>query len=201
MLLLLTSCTNKREFDSEYYCKKLELNCTRNNQIILFKTSKGDFQVKLNANDYPLTSANFLENVKNGIYVDQSFYKIINFPQVKIIHAGIVHKNKLKNSPLYKRPPYIPLEISFKKKLEPRYNYSIKDPLEIENVKNFFQKGSMAMVKRGEKNSSSTEFFFLTNKMPELDGKYSIFGKIIKGSEVLEKIDKKDLIYEILLSN
>ena len=85
--------------------------------------------------------------------------------------------------------------------MEPRYNYSIEDPLEIENVKNFFQKGSLAMVKSGGKKSSSTEFFFSTNKMPELDGKYSIFGKIIEGYEVLEKIDKNDLIYEILLSN
>ena len=57
------------------------------------------------------------------------------------------------------------------------------------------------MVKIGERNSSSTEFFFVTNKFPELDGRYSIFGKVIKGIEVLEKIDKKDLIYEIKISN
>ena len=57
------------------------------------------------------------------------------------------------------------------------------------------------MVKIGKKNSSSTEFFFVTNKFPELDGRYSIFGKVVKGIEVLEKIDKKDLIYEIIISN
>ena len=57
------------------------------------------------------------------------------------------------------------------------------------------------MVKSGERNSSSTEFFFVTNKLPELDGRYSIFGKVVKGIEVLEKIEKKDLIYEIIISN
>tara|TARA_Y100000991_G_C21953751_1_gene341039 strand:- start:321 stop:494 length:174 start_codon:yes stop_codon:yes gene_type:complete len=57
------------------------------------------------------------------------------------------------------------------------------------------------MVKSGERNSSSTEFFFVTNKFPEIDGRYSIFGKVVKGIEILEKIDKKDLIYEILISN
>ena len=61
--------------------------------------------------------------------------------------------------------------------------------------------GSIAMVKNGELNSSSTEFFFVTNKIPELDGRYAIFGKIVKGLEVLEKIDKKDVIYEIQISN
>ena len=57
------------------------------------------------------------------------------------------------------------------------------------------------MVKNGKRNSSSTEFFFVTNKFPELDGRYSIFGKVVKGIEILKKIDKEDLIYEIIISN
>ena len=57
------------------------------------------------------------------------------------------------------------------------------------------------MVKSGKKNSSSTEFFFVTSKIPELDGRYSIFGKIIKGLEVLENIKKDDYIKEVKLAN
>jgi len=57
------------------------------------------------------------------------------------------------------------------------------------------------MVKSGKSNSSSTEFFFVTNKIPELDGRYSIFGKIIKGLDVLEKIKKEDFIREVQISN
>ena len=64
-----------------------------------------------------------------------------------------------------------------------------------------FENGSLAMVKSGERKSSSTEFFFVTNKFPELDGRYSVFGKVVKGFEVLEQIDKKDLIYEIKISD
>jgi len=52
------------------------------------------------------------------------------------------------------------------------------------------------MVKSGKNSSSSTEFFFVTNKIPELDGSYSIFGKIIKGLVVLEKINDEDFIKE-----
>ena len=44
-------------------------------------------------------------------------------------------------------------------------------------------------------------FFFVTNKIPELDGRYSIFGKIIKGLDVLEKINKEDFIKEVKISN
>ena len=77
----------------------------------------------------------------------------------------------------------------------------ILDPFEIDNLTNIFEKGSIAMVKSGERNSSSTEFFFVTDKFPELDGRYSIFGKVIEGIEVLEKINKDDFIYEITISN
>ena len=64
-----------------------------------------------------------------------------------------------------------------------------------------FENGSIAMVKSGKNNSSSTEFFFVTNKIPELDGRYSIFGKIIKGLDVLEKIKKEDYIIGLQISN
>ena len=57
------------------------------------------------------------------------------------------------------------------------------------------------MVKGGKNKSSSTEFFFVTTKIPELDGRYSIFGKIIKGLDVLEKINKEDYIKAVQISN
>jgi len=57
------------------------------------------------------------------------------------------------------------------------------------------------MVKSGKNKSSSTEFFFVTNKIPELDGRYSIFGRIIKGIDVLERIKKEDYIKEVQISN
>ena len=57
------------------------------------------------------------------------------------------------------------------------------------------------MVKSGKNNSSSTEFFFVTNNIPELDGRYSVFGKIIKGLDTLEKIENGDFIKEVKISN
>ena len=86
-------------------------------------------------------------------------------------------------------------------RIKPRYNYQIKNPNEIEKLVNTFEAGSIAMVKRSNNKSSSTEFFFVTNKIPELDGRYSIFGKIIKGLDVLEKINKEDFIKEVKISN
>ena len=190
--------------DSNYYCEKLNINCIKKNRIVTFKTSKGDFDVKLYGENNPVTVNNFIKNIKKNIYKNKRFYKIIDLPQVQVIHSGVYsenNSNKEENQNLSKLKRNIPLEIKLKKEIQPKYKYQILDPSEIVKLKNFFEKGSIAMVKSGKKHSSSTEFFFVTNNFPELDGRYSVFGKIVKGIEILDKIDKEDLIYEIIISN
>ncbi len=160
--------------------------------------------MQLYGKNKPVTVSNFIQNVKKNIYKNKRFYKIINFPQVQLIHSGIFPENNYynkENQNLNKLRGKIPLEIKLKKEIEPKYGYQILNPSEILSLTNFFEKGSLAMVKSGKRSSSSTEFFFVTNKFPELDGRYSIFGKVVKGLEILKKIDKEDLIYEIIISN
>ena len=200
----MSACSFKSQIDSNYYCQKLELNCIKNNEIVYFKTSKGNFEVKLFGKDNPVTVSNFIENIDNNIYKNKKFYKIISYPQQKFIHGGVNPENKFyfeQNQTINKTSLSIPLEIKFKEETKPRYKYQIKNPYEAEDLVNTFESGSIAMVKLGKSKSSSTEFFFVTNKIPELDGRYSIFGKIIKGLDVLEKIDQEDYIKEVKISN
>ncbi len=203
-MFLSQACSYKNKVDANYYCQKLRLSCIQSNKIVNFKTTKGDFKVELFGKDNPVTVSNFLENIDNDIYVNQKFYKIIYFPQIKFIHGGVNPKNKIyfeRNQNLNKKSPSIPLEIKFKEERKPRYNYQIKNPNETEDLVNTFDSGSIAMIKSGKNKSSSTEFFFVTNKIPELDGRYSIFGKIVKGLDVLEKINKEDYIKAVQISN
>ena len=200
----MSACNFKSQIDSNYYCQKLELNCIKNNEIAYFKTSKGNFEVKLFGKDNPVTVSNFIENIDNNIYKNKKFYKIISYPQQKFIHGGVNPENKFyfeQNQTINKSSLSIPLEIKFKEETKPRYKYQIKNPYEAEDLVNTFESGSIAMVKLGKSKSSSTEFFFVTNRIPELDGRYSIFGKIIKGLKVLEKINDADFIKEVKISN
>ena len=203
-MILLPACSFKNQIDVNYYCKKLKLNCINDNKVIFFKTSKGDFEIKLFGKDNPLTVSNFLDNIENNIYVNKKFYKIINYPQIKFIHGGVNPENEFyieRNQTLNKISPSIPLEIKLKGEIKPRYNYQVKNPSETENLVNTFERGSVAMVKTSKNRSSSTEFFFVTNKIPEIDGRYSIFGKIIKGLGTVEKIKNDDFIMEAKIIN
>lgn len=200
----MQACDYKNKIDSNYYCQKLKFSCIKSNKVVYFKTTKGDFEVKLFGKDSPVTVSNFLKNIDNNIYVNQKFYKIINYPQIRFIHGGVNPENKLyieRKQNLNKTSSSIPLEIKFKEEIKPRYNYQVKNPHETENLVNTFEIGSIAMVKRGKNKSSSTEFFFVTSKIPELDGRYSIFGKIIKGLDILKKINKEDYIKSVQINN
>ena len=204
VLFVLSACSFENTKDSNYYCEKLNLNCLKKKTIVTFKTSKGDFEVKLYSEKNPVTVNNFIKNIKNNIYENKRFYKIIDFPQVQLIYSGIYSENnfyKKGNQNLEQLRRNIPLEIKLKKEIEPKYRYQILDPSQIVNLANFFEKGSLAMVRSGKSSSSSTEFFFVTNKFPELDGRYSIFVKIVEGLDVIGKIDNKDYIYDIKITN
>ena len=203
-MFFFQACDFRSRFDSNYYCQKLKFNCLRENKIVHFQTSKGDFEIELFGEDNPVTVSNFLQNINNNIYDNQKFYKVIIFPQIRFIHGGVNPENKLYiegKQNLKKTSPSIPLEIKFKEEIKPRYNYQIKNPNETENLVNTFENGSIAMVKSGKDMYSSTEFFFVTSSIPELDGRYSIFGKIIKGLDVLKKINKEDYIKAVQIIN
>jgi len=146
----------------------------------------------------PLTVSNFKKNISDNIYRNSKFYKIIGYSNTKIIRGGIINNEKeeyiLNNET-------IPLEIQLTNKKEPIYNTEIDDPLEFKFLKNTFQKGSISMVKISKTKSSSTEFFISTQKSAVLEGRYSVFGKVINGFEILENIESKDYILEIELNN
>ncbi len=174
------------------------LNCNLNNNKLLFHTSKGTFEVKLFVNSHPLTSANFISNVNKKLYDKSHFYKILNYQNTKIIYGGINSNEDLNgiNEGSFYSNNKIPLEIKLiNNKII--YGIPIYDPPDIKKLKYKFEKGSLAMVKINNENSSSTEFFITLNDLPEFNGRYSVFGRVIKGIEVLENINKNDLIKSI----
>ena len=197
-MFLINGCGYKNKNNTQYFCKRLNLNCEIQDKIVVLYTSRGILKVQLFADSHPVTVANFISKAKNNIYLNKKFYKIINYSSNKLIHNGLNQVNDFGkiNTKNEENFDSIPLEIKLINK-EPIYETSIINPLEIKNLRHKFEKGSLSMVKINNKRSSSTEFFFSLNNLPEFDGRYSIFGRVISGTEILNEIKKNDLIKKI----
>ncbi|MGC8797656.1 MAG: peptidylprolyl isomerase [candidate division WOR-3 bacterium] len=60
-------------------------------------------------------------------------------------------------------------------------------------IKRRHEKGAMAMARLPDevnprRESSGSQFYFCLNPLPQLDGKYTVIGRIVEGMDVLEKI-------------
>ena len=146
-----------------------------------------------------MTVSNFIKNISDNIYENSKFYKLIEYPNTKIIRGGIYNEDDKYG--YNNRSKNIPLEIKLTNKKEPLYNTEIRDPLKFKFLKNTFQKGSISMAKISKTKSSSSEFFISTQKAVVLEGRYSVFGKVINGFEILENLESKDYILKIEFNN
>jgi peptidyl-prolyl cis-trans isomerase A (cyclophilin A) len=66
--------------------------------------------------------------------------------------------------------------------------FSIDD--EISANLHFDKPGTLAMAKRSSPNSAGSQFFITTAPAPWLEGKYSIFGQVVQGQDVVDKISQ-----------
>tara|TARA_B100001250_G_scaffold388041_1_gene385970 strand:- start:158 stop:889 length:732 start_codon:yes stop_codon:yes gene_type:complete len=203
--LLLSGCTKNNQKGIYEICSNINSPCEKNKVNIVLKTSKGNFIIQLDGDKSPVTVGNFLDLVDRGIYNGTRFHRVINNPFSFIIQGGDpFSKNyqKVKNKygkgnfvdPKTGRVRYIPLEIKLKSEEFPRYNQAIKSTVNISNIELKHKKGSISMARSEDLDSASSQFYISLQSLPELDGRYSVFGSIVKGIEVIELIQESDFI-------
>ncbi len=133
---------------------------------VQLKTSMGDIVVELNDAKAPKSAANFLQYVRDKHYDGTVFHRVIDG---FMIQGGGMDTN------LNEKPTRAPI------------------PLEASNgLKN--DRGTIAMARTGNPNSATSQFFInvVNNDMlnaPKPDGHgYAVFGKVVKGMDVVDKI-------------
>jgi peptidylprolyl isomerase len=127
---------------------------------VLLHTSMGDITIALR-NDKPITSGNFINLVKEGIYNNTIFHRVI---------AGFMIQGGDPTGTGY-GDPSIP---------------TIPDEIGNDNI-NF--NGTIAMANTGQPNSASSQFFINVannnNLYPSFDTSYTVFGKVVSGMNVV----------------
>jgi len=141
------------------------------NEVAVISTTEGAMVVEFWPDVAPNTVANFKKLARSGFYDGTAFHRII---KGFMIQGG---------DPLTKDPAQ-----------EDRYGqggpgYTIK----AEFNSRLHQTGVISMARGQDPDSAASQFFICdapadNPNMQYLDGKYTAFGKLIKGEDVLEKI-------------
>lgn len=138
--------------------------------VIKLETSMGNILVQLNTRKAPITTANFIQYVKSGHYDGTIFHRVIKdfmiqgggfTPEMKEKHSQAPIRNEANNGLTNKK-------------------YTI------------------AMARTNDPHSASSQFFINTRDNDFLNFKaqtpqgwgYAVFGKVISGQDVVDKIEK-----------
>lgn len=146
-----------------------------NDPVIEFKTNKGTLTIELFEDDVPNTVANCISLVESGFYDGTQFHRIIK---------GFMAQGGDPNSK------------DEAKRGEwgmggPGYNFDTEggsDPKH-KNVRGAISMANAGL--RGNKGTNGSQFFLLFKDADYLNGKHCVFGQIIGGMDVLDKIEKE----------
>ena len=135
-------------------------------EVAVIKTTEGEMVIEFWPEVAPKTVENFKTLAKKGFYDGTCFHRVI---KGFMIQGG---------DPLTKDP-----------NMEPRWGTG--DPgykLKAEFNQKSHQRGVISMARSNDPDSAGSQFFICHGDASFLDGKYTAFGTLTKGDEVLEKI-------------
>jgi len=135
----------------------------------VIKTAKGDITLELLKNEAPGSVTNFAKLVKQGFLNNKNFHRVV--PNF-VIQGGCPRGDGYGG-----------------------LDYTIRS--ELHNM-HYDEGGYVGMASAG-KDTEGTQFFITHSPTLHLDGKYTIFAKVIDGMDVVHQITTADVMQEVVL--
>ncbi|ALJ27319.1 peptidyl-prolyl cis-trans isomerase [Stenotrophomonas acidaminiphila] len=132
-----------------------------------FDTSRGLIKVELFADKAPLTVANFVNLAQRGFYDGLNFHRVI----ADFMIQGGCPEGSGRGGPGYR--------------FEDETNNGVRH-----------ERGVLSMANAGP-NTNGSQFFITHIKTDWLDGKHTVFGKVVEGLDVVDAVKQGDLINKI----
>ena len=158
-----TTTAPKPEKESE---TKGEKSAVNTNEVAVIKTTEGEMVIEFWTDVAPKTVENFKTLAKKGFYDGTCFHRVI---KGFMIQGG---------DPLTKDP-------------SKEANWGTGDPgykIKAEFNDRHHDRGVISMARSANPDSAGSQFFICHGEASFLDGKYTAFGKLIRGDDVLEQI-------------
>ena len=130
------------------------------NRIAVFDTNMGEFEIELFEDKTPITTKNFIDLAQEGFYDGVIFHRIID---------GFMIQGGEPTGTGMGGP-----------------GYTIEDEFTPELTHE--SEGILSMANTGRPHTGGSQFFITLAATPWLDGHHTVFGKVIKGMEVVREI-------------
>jgi len=137
------------------------------NSKVSISTSQGDIELELYPERAPATVTSFIQLVEEDFYNEKFFHRVV--PNF-VIQAGCPRGDGFGS-----------LDFTIRSELAGAY---------------YNEEGYIGMASAGL-HTEGTQFFITHSPTPHLDGRYTIFGKVISGIDVVHRIGIGDVIKEI----
>jgi len=137
--------------------------------IANFDTSRGPIKVELFADKAPLTVANFVNLAKRGFYDGLSFHRVI----ADFMIQGGCPEGSGRGGPGYR--------------FEDETNNGVRH-----------DRGVLSMANAGP-NTNGSQFFITHVATPWLDGRHTVFGKVLEGLETVDAVAQGDTINKVTI--
>ena len=142
--------------------------------IIVLETAKGTIEFETYPEEAPKTVARVIELVKKNFYNGLRFHRAEpNF----VIQVGDPVTRDVSRQAWWGRQgsgkPIGVGEVTKKRRLVV---------------------GAVAMAHGGTPAAADSQFFILRRNAPEIEGKYTVFGKVLKGMDVVGKVQRGDIL-------
>jgi cyclophilin family peptidyl-prolyl cis-trans isomerase len=142
--------------------------------IVVLETVKGTIEFETYPEEAPKTVARILELVNKGFYNGQRFHRA---DPGFVVQIGDPVSRDMSRIDWWGRQgsgkPIGVAEITKKRK---------------NGI------GAVGMGHSGDPKLADSQFYITRRVAPELDGKYTVFGKILKGQDVVNKLQKGDIL-------
>jgi cyclophilin family peptidyl-prolyl cis-trans isomerase len=132
-------------------------------------TSVGDITLELFPDRAPNHVRQFLRLAASGVYDGTSFHRVV---KGFVAQTGHLPTRK---EPLNER------QQAYVRMLQPEFNPTPHD------------RGIVSMARLDDPASASSSFFIVLGRSPALDNQYTVFGRVVAGLDVLEKIETAPL--------
>jgi peptidyl-prolyl cis-trans isomerase B (cyclophilin B) len=131
----------------------------------LLETSMGDVTIAFTPDKAPEHVRNFLRLASAGVYDGTSFHRVVKGFVIQTGHLPT------------RTTPLDESQQKYVRDLKAEFNDQVHEL------------GTVSMARLADPDTASTSFFIVTAPAPMLDNKYTAFGRVVSGIDVVQKIE------------